>query len=37
MLTALAGLGLKGAIVGKAIYEGHVDLADAIRRVKHAG
>ncbi|MGH6888007.1 MAG: 1-(5-phosphoribosyl)-5-[(5-phosphoribosylamino)methylideneamino]imidazole-4-carboxamide isomerase [Rhizomicrobium sp.] len=35
-LEALARLGTKGAIVGKAIYEGHIDLADAIPRVKHA-
>jgi phosphoribosylformimino-5-aminoimidazole carboxamide ribotide isomerase len=36
-LQDLAELGLSSAIVGKAIYEGHIDLADAIRRVKHAG
>jgi phosphoribosylformimino-5-aminoimidazole carboxamide ribotide isomerase len=33
----LARLGAAGAIVGKAIYEGRVDLAEAIQRVKHAG
>jgi phosphoribosylformimino-5-aminoimidazole carboxamide ribotide isomerase len=36
-LNALAELSLSGAIVGKAIYEGHLDLADAILRVRHAG
>lgn len=43
-LLDLARLGASGAIVGKAIYEGRVDLADAIRRVgglttgaRHAG
>lgn len=36
-LLDLAKLGLSGAIVGKAIYEGRIDLADAIRQVKHAG
>jgi phosphoribosylformimino-5-aminoimidazole carboxamide ribotide isomerase len=36
-LHALAELGVSGAIVGKAVYEGHVDVADAIQRVKHAG
>lgn len=36
-LHALAELGVGGAIVGKAIYEGHVDLAHAILQVKHAG
>jgi phosphoribosylformimino-5-aminoimidazole carboxamide ribotide isomerase len=33
-LLDLAKLGAAGAIVGKAIYEGRVDLADAIKRVK---
>ena len=36
-LQGLAKLGLAGAIVGKAIYEGRVDLADAIKQVKNAG
>lgn len=35
-LKALSELGVSGAVVGKAIYEGHLDLADAIRQVKHA-
>lgn len=35
-LKALTELGVQGTIVGKAIYEGHIDLADAIQRVKHA-
>jgi phosphoribosylformimino-5-aminoimidazole carboxamide ribotide isomerase len=34
-LMQLAKLGLSGAIVGKAIYEGRVDLAAAIKRVKN--
>ena len=34
-LLDLAKLGAAGAIVGKAIYEGRVDLADAIQQVKH--
>lgn len=36
-LVALSRLGLKGAVVGKAIYEGQIDLTEAIQRVKHAG
>jgi len=36
-LQALAELGVSGSIVGKALYEGRVDLGAAIRRVKHAG
>ena len=36
-LLALAKLDLAGAITGKAIYEGRLDLADAIRQVSHAG
>ena len=36
-LLDLAKLGASGAIVGKAIYEGRVDLADAIRQVKNVG
>lgn len=36
-LLDLAKLGASGAIVGKAIYEGRIALADAIRQVKHAG
>jgi phosphoribosylformimino-5-aminoimidazole carboxamide ribotide isomerase len=36
-LLDLAKLGLSGAVVGKAIYEGHIDLADAIQKVKNAG
>jgi phosphoribosylformimino-5-aminoimidazole carboxamide ribonucleotide (ProFAR) isomerase len=35
-LNDLARLGVNGAIVGKAIYEGHVELAGAIEQVKHA-
>jgi len=35
-LLDLAKLGAAGAIVGKAIYEGRVDLADAIKQVRHA-
>jgi phosphoribosylformimino-5-aminoimidazole carboxamide ribotide isomerase len=35
-LLDLAKLNVSGAIVGKAIYEGRIDLADAIRQVKHA-
>lgn len=30
-LLALAELGVGGAIVGKAIYEGHIDLAEAVK------
>lgn len=33
-LQALAGLGIAGAIVGKAIYEGHIDLAEAVKTLK---
>jgi len=36
-LLALRDAGLAGAIVGKAIYEGRIDLAAAIAQVKHAG
>ncbi len=36
-LLDLHKLGAAGAIVGKAIYEGRIDLADALQRVKHAG
>jgi phosphoribosylformimino-5-aminoimidazole carboxamide ribotide isomerase len=36
-LQALAELGMGAAIVGKAVYEGRVDLAAAIQRVKYAG
>jgi phosphoribosylformimino-5-aminoimidazole carboxamide ribotide isomerase len=36
-LMNLAKLGIEGAIVGKAIYEGRVNLADAIAKVKSAG
>ena len=36
-LQALAELGMEATIVGKAVYEGRVDLAAAIQRVKHAG
>jgi len=35
-LKALAKMNLAGAITGKAIYEGRIDLADAIRQVQHA-
>lgn len=36
-LLDLAKLGASGAIVGKAIYEGRVDLAEAIQQVKNVG
>ena len=36
-LLNLAKLNLAGAVVGKAIYEGRIDVADAIERLKHAG
>ncbi|HEU0117797.1 MAG TPA: 1-(5-phosphoribosyl)-5-[(5-phosphoribosylamino)methylideneamino] imidazole-4-carboxamide isomerase [Alphaproteobacteria bacterium] len=36
-LIKLARLNVAGAIVGKAIYEGRVDLAAAIKQVAHAG
>jgi len=36
-LLELEKIGLSGAIVGKAIYENRIDLAEAIKRVKHAG
>lgn len=36
-LLDLAALGAAGAVVGKAIYEGRINLADAIRQVQHAG
>jgi phosphoribosylformimino-5-aminoimidazole carboxamide ribotide isomerase len=36
-LEDLARLNVTGAIVGKALYEGRIGLADAIARVKHAG
>ncbi len=36
-LMQLAKMKLAGAIVGKAIYEGRVDLAAAIKQVQHAG
>lgn len=36
-LLELKASGVAGAILGKAIYEGRVDLADAIRQAKHAG
>jgi len=36
-LMKLAQLNVAGAIVGKAIYEGRVDLAAAIKQVKNAG
>jgi phosphoribosylformimino-5-aminoimidazole carboxamide ribotide isomerase len=36
-LIDLAALGASGAIVGKAIYEGRINLAKAIEQVKHAG
>jgi phosphoribosylformimino-5-aminoimidazole carboxamide ribotide isomerase len=35
-LIDLAQLGMSGAIIGKAIYEGHVELAGAIMRIGHA-
>ena len=35
-LINLKKLGLAGAIVGKAIYEGRIDVAQAIERLKHA-
>jgi phosphoribosylformimino-5-aminoimidazole carboxamide ribotide isomerase len=36
-LTQLMQLGVAGAIVGKAIYEGRIDLAEAIKQAAHAG
>lgn len=36
-LKALAGLGIKGAVVGKAIYEGRIDLAEANKALANAG
>jgi phosphoribosylformimino-5-aminoimidazole carboxamide ribotide isomerase len=36
-LLNLAKLSLAGAVVGKAIYEGRIDVANAIERLKHAG
>jgi phosphoribosylformimino-5-aminoimidazole carboxamide ribotide isomerase len=36
-LLDLKQLGAAGAIVGKAIYEGRIDLAEAIKQVAHAG
>ncbi|MBA2287630.1 MAG: hypothetical protein H0W02_19310, partial [Ktedonobacteraceae bacterium] len=33
-LRALAGLGIEGAIVGKAIYTGNVDLAKALQEIE---
>jgi phosphoribosylformimino-5-aminoimidazole carboxamide ribotide isomerase len=36
-LQALANLGVEGAIVGKAIYTGDVDLAVAIRKIERSG
>jgi len=35
-LDDLASLGLYGAIVGKALYEGRIELTEATWRVKHA-
>ena len=35
-VVELKKLGVAGAIVGKAIYEGKLDLAEALRQVKHA-
>ena len=35
-LTALASLGVGGAVVGKAIYEGRIDLASVMREHAHA-
>jgi phosphoribosylformimino-5-aminoimidazole carboxamide ribotide isomerase len=32
--AARAGKGIAGAVIGKAIYEGRIDLADALRRVQ---
>lgn len=34
-LAPLTALGLKGAIAGKAVYDGRVDLAEAIARIKN--
>lgn len=36
-LLELERAGAAGVIVGKAIYEGRIDLAEAIRQAKHAG
>lgn len=35
-LLELARLGVAGAVVGKAIYEGRINLAEALKRVAHA-
>lgn len=35
-LRSLAEMGMAGAIVGRAIYEGHIDLAEALAAVKDA-
>jgi phosphoribosylformimino-5-aminoimidazole carboxamide ribotide isomerase len=35
-LRTLAQIGVTGAIVGKALYEGRLDLADVVRRSRHA-
>lgn len=36
-LSSLATMGLAGVVVGKAIYEGRIDLAAALRQDAHAG
>ena len=36
-LRSIAALGIEGAIVGKAIYTGDVDLASAIRQMEMGG
>jgi phosphoribosylformimino-5-aminoimidazole carboxamide ribotide isomerase len=35
-LIELKTSGVAGAIIGKAIYEGRIDLAEAIAQAKHA-
>ena len=32
--AAAGGRGIAGAIVGKALYEGRIDLAEAVRRTR---
>ncbi len=36
-VLALKKLGLQGVVIGKAIYEGRLDLAEALKQVAHAG
>ena len=36
-LNAVAAAGATGAIIGRALYDGHIDLAEAIAAVQHSG